>query len=330
MKEKYGSFVVSLDFELFWGVQDNKSVEKYYDNLYGVHSAVPRILEEFRKYKIHATWATVGFLFFNSKDELIAFLPDKIPGYINTKLSPYRHLSSIKSDNKDNSIYFAQDLVKEVSKSTNQEIGSHTFSHYCCNEDGQNIEEFASDLQAFNNSSKDINLNVSSLVFPRNQVNVDYLATCSEFGITSYRGNQDTWLYKDDNSNDSLFKRLFRLTDSYVNLSGYNTYILSKTFDSMPLNIPASQFLRPYSNYLKYFDYFKLRRIKKSMTYAAKTGRIYHLWWHPHNFGINLKDNISFLIKILEHYLFLKNKYGMQSLNMNEIYCRYTSVSNKE
>ena len=168
------------------------------------------------------------------------------------------------------------------------------------------------------------------MVFPRNQVNVDYLATCSEFGITSYRGNQDTWLYKNDNSNDSLFKRLFRLTDSYVNLSGDNTYILSKPFDSMPLNIPASQFLRPYSNYLKYFDYFKLRRIKKSMTYAAKTGRIYHLWWHPHNFGINLKDNISFLIKILEHYLFLKNKYGMQSLNMNEIYCQYSSVSNKE
>ena len=80
----------------------------------------------------------------------------------------------------------------------------------------------------------------------------------------------------------------------------------------------------------KYFDYFKLRRIKKSMTYAAKTGRIYHLWWHPHNFGINLKDNMSFLIKVLEHYLFLKNKYGMQSLNMNEIYCRYSSVSNKE
>ena len=322
-----GSFVVSLDFELFWGIRDHKNVEKYYDNLYGVYSAVPRILEEFRNYKIHATWATVGFLFFNSKDELIACLPDRMPGYINTQLSPYRDLSSIKSDNKDNSIYFAKELVKEISKSTNQEIGSHTFSHYYCKEEGQNIGEFSSDLQAFINSSKDMNINVSSFVFPRNQVNVDYLATCSEFGITSYRGNQDTWLYKNDNINNSLFKRLFRLTDSYVNLSGDNTYILSKPFDSMPLNIPASQFLRPYSNDLKYFDYFKLRRIKKSMTYAAKTGRIYHLWWHPHNFGINLKDNMSFLIKVLEHYLFLKNKYGMQSLNMNEIYSQHNNLS---
>ena len=327
---KNGSFVISLDFELFWGVQDNKSIEKYYDNLYGVHSAVPRILEEFSKHKIHATWATVGFLFSNSIDELISCLPDIMPGYINTQLSPYRHLSSIKSDNKDNSIYFAKELVKEISNSRNQEIGSHTFSHYYCNEKGQNIGEFSSDLQAFINSSKDINLNVCSLVFPRNQVNVDYLTTCSEFGITSYRGNQDTWLYKNNNHNDSLFKRLYRLTDSFINLSGYNTYLLNEPFDSMPLNIPASQFLRPHSNYLKYLDYFKLRRIKKSMTYAAKTGRIYHLWWHPHNFGINLNDNMSFLIKVLEHYLFLKNKYEMQSLNMNEIYCQYNSSSNKE
>ena len=92
MNKNYGTFVISLDFELFWGVIDNKDIAQYQDNLAGVHSAVLKILETFEKYKIHATWATVGFLFFNSKEELVCSFPDKKPSYIDSSLSPYNFL----------------------------------------------------------------------------------------------------------------------------------------------------------------------------------------------------------------------------------------------
>ena len=330
MRKHSGSFVISLDFELFWGVQDSKDIGQYWDNLSGVHLAVPKILEAFEKYNIHATWATVGFLFFNSKEELVCSLPDKKPSYIDSSLSPYNFLKLNKLNDQDNSIYFAKNLIDKISCSDNQEIGSHTFSHYYCLEGNQNIEEFKSDMLAAKNIAKKLNLNIESLVFPRNQVNIDYLPVCSELNITSFRGNQLSPLYRNGSSNDSLFKRAFRLVDTYINISGHNVYTPSNESNKAPLNIRASSFLRPYSKQLRFIDYFKLRRIKRAMTHAAEMGKTYHLWWHPHNFGINLEKNIAFLVKVLDHYLYLEEKYHMKSLNMNEIYLQYNSNNNED
>ena len=53
-----------------------------------------------------------------------------------------------------------------------------------------------------------------------------------------------------------------------------------------------------------------------SMTHAAKNGLTYHLWWHPHNFGINLTENLAFLEKILQHYQKLAVKYSFNSVSM--------------
>ncbi len=55
------------------------------------------------------------------------------------------------------------------------------------------------------------------------------------------------------------------------------------------------------------------------MAYAAKNGLTYHLWWHPHNFGINVEENFSFLEKILIHYRKLNKEYNFQSVNMNQL-----------
>ncbi len=46
---------------------------------------------------------------------------------------------------------------------------------------------------------------------------------------------------------------------------------------------------------------------------------MYHLWWHPHNFGVNLDKNIDFLEKILQYYQQLNVQGKMQSLNMGKM-----------
>ena len=61
------------------------------------------------------------------------------------------------------------------------------------------------------------------------------------------------------------------------------------------------------------------QRIIKSLKQAAKNQQIFHLWWHPHNFGANIDDNIEFLDAILSSFGDLKMQYGMRSLNMGEI-----------
>ena len=64
-----GTLIVSLDFELFWGMLDVCPLEKYQENVLGVRRAIPRLLRLFREHDIHATWAAVGFLFAHNRQE---------------------------------------------------------------------------------------------------------------------------------------------------------------------------------------------------------------------------------------------------------------------
>jgi hypothetical protein len=316
MKHQNGIFTISLDFELYWGVRDKKNIDDYGENILGVRSAIPAILKLFDEYKIHATWACVGFLFLNDLDELLRELPDQKPNYINKKLSPYDYITSELSARAKIDLYhYALSLIKLILSHQNQEIGSHTFSHYYCLERGQSIDTFKADLvAACKIAKKKYNINIKSLVFPRNQTQIEYLSVLKEKGILSYRGNELAWLYSARNEEDeSLPRRALRLIDAYLNLSGSNCYSLDEIVSEPPFNIRSSRFLRPYSKQLRILEPLRLQRIMSGLSYAARKGLVYHLWWHPHNFGANLNQNIAFLAKILDHYNYLKETYGMGS-----------------
>ena len=84
-----GAFVISLDFELFWGVRDKRTIVNYGANIMGVRRAIPAMLDLFAQRQIACTWATVGFLFCADKDELTASFPNLLPRYSDPRLSPY-------------------------------------------------------------------------------------------------------------------------------------------------------------------------------------------------------------------------------------------------
>jgi peptidoglycan/xylan/chitin deacetylase (PgdA/CDA1 family) len=320
MKNQRGTLVISLDFELYWGIRDKRTIEQYKDNLLGVRKVIPLLLGLFNEYQIHATWAVVGFLFFKTKEELLKGLPQKKPDYEKTKLNPYTYLDSIGNDEHTDPFHYAPSLIEQILSFPNQEIGSHTFSHYYCLEKGQNIETFKEDLHAAINAAKRFNVEIKSLVFPRNQTNAEYLSVCKEMGIKCYRGNETSWLYKARNQEDeSLVRRGIRLMDAYVNISGHNTYTINNYENTLPLNIHSSRFLRPYSNKLHLLEPLRLHRILSDLTYAAKKKEIFHLWWHPHNFGVNMDKNMQFLRNILDHYTQLHEIYSMESLHIGEL-----------
>ena len=77
--------------------------------------------------------------------------------------------------------------------------------------------------------------------------------------------------------------------------------------------------LRAYNHKLYHIESLKIRRIKKAMSKAAKEGKNFHLWWHPHNFGVDQKENLENLEKILSHFKELQKNRGMLSLNMEEL-----------
>ena len=47
--KQFGILIVSLDFELFWGMQDSHTLSEYEDHVLGGRKAIPRLLELFQK-----------------------------------------------------------------------------------------------------------------------------------------------------------------------------------------------------------------------------------------------------------------------------------------
>jgi hypothetical protein len=314
-----GTFIISLDFELHWGIRDVKTVAQYRENLIGVRRAVPAMLATFTEYDIHATWATVGFLFFSRRSELLRALPTERPQYDDARLSPYAEMAAIGQDENEDPFHFARGLLEQIRSSQAQEIGTHTFSHYYCLEPTQSIAAFRADLGAAMAAAADFGVVLKSIVFPRNQYDEDHLRICGEFGLKAFRGNPQSWLYRPRvGTDETRWVRAARLVDSYCDLSSHNCYSLAHTAGGVPMNLPASRFLRPYMAKVPMAQALQDRRVKDDLTHAARQGLVYHLWWHPHNFGAHLEKNIGMLRHILDHFQGLRERYGMQSKNMAE------------
>ena len=315
-----GKLIISLDFEIYWGVRDAIKLQNYKENLIGVHKVVPRLLKIFKDYNINATFATVGFLFFKDKNELLAGFPERKPQYANENLSPYgKHLNSVGKNEEEDPFHFGRSLIEQIKKA-NQEVGCHTFSHYYCLEKGQTPEDFQEDLVYAKKIAEKNGIQMESFVFPRNQFNEAYLSICNEQGFTSFRGNEKSTLFSSKTMGIKTFlRRPFRLADAYINLSGHNCYSDEEMQKTHPLNIPSSRFLRPFSKRLAFLDYLKLKRITNDMTYAAKNSLTYHLWWHPHNFGANISENFAFLEQVLLHFQNLQKTYNFESMSMQQL-----------
>lgn len=311
-----GKFVVSLDFEMMWGVRDKRTITSYGRNIEAVRTVIPRLIETAEETGVHLTFGVVGMLMLKDKKELLAHVPKTTPSYKDAIRSPYGSYIECMTPEAE-PYHFAPDMVEYIKKYPQHEIGSHTYCHYYCLEEGQTIDQFETDM-AMAQAIADGNLR--SIIFPRNQTNQPYLEICKKYGIIAYRGNEENKL-NTPSAHEGKLKRLLRLLDNYINLTGYNTYTDEQLLASgEPMNIPASRFLRPYSPRLRFLDGLRLKRIEKAMTHAAKNGEIYHIWWHPHNFGSYTDENFAFLKKLFDHYKYLNEKYNFTSMTMSEVY----------
>ena len=308
-----GTFVISLDFELLWGVFDKIDYRYYADYFMNTRKIIPEILEAFENSEIGCTWATVGMLFNESWEEWKMNIPDEKPDYDNISLSAYDFGNKIQSTETEK-LCFAPDLVRLISQTKGQELGTHTYSHYYCLEKGQRVEQFRADMMMAKALAQKLDCHLKSLVFPRNQFNSDYLEVCNEMNLKSIRSNPSNWYWNNVEKNN-LKHKIYRTLDAY---SGKQ----DKDYKSSELeNLDgivaqkSSRFLRPYSSN-KILNKLRLKRILSEMETCAKKGTIYHLWWHPHNFGANPFENMKDLHVIIGKFQELQNKYGFQSLNM--------------
>ena len=320
MPNRPGALVISLDFELHWGVRDHVGRhDPLYRRLPEARRAVTELTALFASRSIHATWATVGFLFASTRQELDAHLPDERPTYERAEFDPY--VETIGVDEEHDPEHLAGSLVDLIATTAGQEVGSHTFSHYYCLDPGQEESTFRADLAAAQSIARGRGLEMTSLVLPRNQWNPAYTNAVLDNGFGCIRGPQRTWGYEARRSDhDGPLRRGARLADTYVGLSPPPTTAWSDVLDPSGLcNVPASAFMRPFAPSRKGLEPLRLARLRAGLRHAAQRGRIFHLWWHPHNFSENQKRNFSVLEGVLDEFEKLVSTDGMQSLSMRDV-----------
>ena len=307
-------FVISLDFELFWGVAAAQNVAGYAANVRGEWQAVPGLLALFRRYGIRATWATVGMAMCRNYREWRDIRPAILPGYRRQAISPYGMDKLVREYPE---LFFARPLVEQILATSGQELASHTYSHFYCNEAGATPAQFAADMACASAIAAEVGTQCPSLVLPRNQIVEEFLAVLPDAGIRVYRGNADHWLYRQgDAVPGGIAGRAARFADGCLPLSGNCARQTERHGDLV--NVPASLFLYPWSARHAALAPARLSRLKHAMTAAARTDGIFHLWWHPHNFGVNTEKNLAQLELLLQHYRILSEKYGIQSSCMGD------------
>lgn len=309
---KPGNLIISLDFELHWGAAERWNLElmkPYFDN---TRRIIPLMLQLFEANNIKVTWATVGFLFAKNREQLLEFLPQEKPAYVDPMFNSYNlfHKNKVGECEASDPYHFGYSLIKKILNTEAQELASHTFSHYYCNEPGQNVQRFEEDLNAAQKISRqNFGIELRSLAFPKNQFNARYLTTAYNAGIKIVRSNPDVsfWQVR------KKYNPLLRAADTLFPISKPLSFRFSPNDHESPILLPASRFLRPYSHKERWIQFLKFRRVKAEMSYAAKTGRSYHLWWHPHNFGHYPNENMEYLAAIIKHYKYLEGRYGFAS-----------------
>ena len=319
MVNRPGALVISLDFELHWGMRDHVTRrDPPYSRLPQARRAVADMLDVFVARDIRATWATVGFLFAATRDEVETYAPSERPSYLRPELNPY--VEPIGVDEEHDPEHLAASLVELIRSSAGQEVASHTFSHYYCLEPGQGEATFRADLAAAQAIALRRGVELTSLVLPRNLWNPNYAAAVFDLGFRCIRGPQRSWGHRPRPGGHSVIHRGARLADTYVGVAPPPTTDWSKVLLPSGLcDVPASAFLRPYAPHRTRLEPLRLARLRSGLRDAARHGRIFHLWWHPHNFSQHRSENFALLEQVLDEFDRLAASDGMESLTMADV-----------
>lgn len=323
-KLKTGMLVISLDFEMYWGMADITEVNDMTPVMQNVHKVVPRLLALFKKYNVHATWATVGALMAENSEDFLTYLPREFTSQTAIMLEK---IGLIPEDNNKcpRDILFAPELVKMVADTAGQEIGTHTYSHYYCSDGESTPKDFAAEIESAIDIASAKGYEIKSAVFPRNQIADEFLEAMEKVRHLAFRGNESGWISAVKSKNLKLWTVVWYI-DNYIPLQRRCSYRIGDISDRGRLNIRNSRFFKPFRPKFRFAEKLKLRRYKREMLKAAKKGEIYHMYWHPHNFAVDTEINFAQMEELLAFYSKLNKKYGMESMNMNEVAERYADA----
>lgn len=281
--------ILSLDFEMRWGRRGKIALEEHKPILENSIPVIRHTLQAFKAHQVNATWATVGAIMAADGDEACNYLPECLPTYKSPTDDPYGELETSKFSQHLDDIRFGPGLVKEILVTPGQELGSHTYSHFCTRDTGFDERSFDADLAAATKIAKDkFGVELASFVYPRNQVGLEHVV--AKHGFKSIRVNKGYKRLDKSLSVKSLVARAPYLYGSF----GHTDFAKQGGL----LAIPGYRFLGITGEAPRWKEELRFRQVLAQMRYAAKLGRFFHLWWHPEDLGRRPDHSLSIISRL--------------------------------
>jgi peptidoglycan/xylan/chitin deacetylase (PgdA/CDA1 family) len=282
------SVVISLDFELRWGMQDRLRFDRnaYRENLENETHVAPQLLRLFLERQIRATWAVVGAIACRSWDEYFVRAP-RPPRYQNPDLAISPRYAELDPDGR---LHFGAGFVHAIHGTPGQELGTHTFSHILMREPGVTADDVRLDLHAVASLWRErFGAAPVSLVFPRNQIAFE--SVVRGCGIRIWRGTEGPW-YFDRNEAGRMSPlsrglRLFDAVNPYVRRASSVQGEVTRSSLFLRANLPRPAWV------------LHVARIRRELA-ALRPPQVFHLWWHPHNLGPQVRVRLGRVEQILD------------------------------
>jgi peptidoglycan/xylan/chitin deacetylase (PgdA/CDA1 family) len=273
--------VLSLDFELRWGVHDvcGLDIDAYRGNLEAEREVIPELLQLFAAHGLRATWAAVGAIGCNSWDDYFSRAP-QAPKYANSAFAVKPQYADLDPKGL---LHFAPDLMRAILDTPGHALGTHTFSHLFLRERGVTRQDAAADLAAAKNLHRErFGSFPLSLVFPRNQpAFIDVVRASS---IKVWRGNAVPWYYDcEDSEHSGPLPRALKLIDAFNPLTRRAAPLsedMNRASLFLRLNLPTAVWT------------LHLHRIRKQLD-SLRAGEVFHIWFHPHNLGMDTRRRLA-------------------------------------
>ncbi len=302
-----GYFVFSLDTELAWGdLWAQTGTRGATRNGTAEREAIRRLLDLMDEYGIRATWAFTGHLFYEECERCavcpIMSLKDKDTRF--DLIWGTRH-----------AMWYGSDILEAVvSRHSGHEIACHGYTHRYFDKLTQ--DEARLEINEWLRLAGRRGLAHYTVIFPQGRI--QHLDLFREAGFVCYRGK--------DVRHPLLSVPFFGKVLNRINLR--LSLLPPQVFDakcdgSGLVNIPSSQWIFRTDRRIEtaldtlQMPYLRLRPAARAIRKAAESGKVIHLWAHPHEFRTERDfDKLRFLFRCFAEN---SRERTLQSITMAEL-----------
>jgi peptidoglycan/xylan/chitin deacetylase (PgdA/CDA1 family) len=253
---EHGVVVFSADFEMAWAFRYSKTLASRAVEIgLSERNNIPALLTLFDRYKIPATWATIGHLFLNEckrEEQGVAHSDMPRPAFFENRNWVFNSRDWYEHDPCTNTVsdpaWYASDLIEKIlSAKVKHEIGCHTFSHFDFTNENCTKEFADAELDACRRLADKKGIRLKSFVFPGGTFgNYESL---KGMGFLCYR----------------------KPMNNHIDLPYIDPYDLVAIPSALSLDRD------PYG----WSKEFHLKMIKKFLEKTSKYKLVCHFWFHP-------------------------------------------------